>query len=253
MRAELVDDGGAGPPIVFLPGIGGTSAMALHCVQRLRPAFRVLRLRWVGGGDDDYPGLAASVLQVLEANSVGRAVLLAESFGVAVALQTALLAPAQVAGLALVNGFARYPRRGRLRLTRLASGLVGDRFYAWFRRRVGIRKLLGPRWTPELAAALAAKRTSFDAAYRARLRMLQRLDLVPRLGEVICPVALFAADQDRIVPAVPCARQLLAGLPDATLQVVPRAGHLLLPLAELPWPEWLAALWARAGGDRGST
>jgi hypothetical protein len=36
------------------------------------------------------------------------------------------------------------------------------------------------------------------------------------------------------------------GLADATLEILPRAGHVVLPLAEEPWVERLSALAARA-------
>jgi hypothetical protein len=36
--------------------------------------------------------------------------------------------------------------------------------------------------------------------------MIQHLDLRERLGEVRCPVSLYAADHDRVVASVPAAR-----------------------------------------------
>jgi hypothetical protein len=59
-------------------------------------------------------------------------------------------------------------------------------------------------------------------------------------------VALFASDSDKIVPSVPAAREMLRGLPDATLEILPRAGHVVLPLAEEPWVDRLRALERRA-------
>ena len=76
--------------------------------------------------------------------------------------------------------------------------------------------------------------------------MIAGLDLLPRLSELRIPVALVAADRDRIVPSVPCAQEMAAHLPDVTLEVVPGGGHLILPLAAQPWQERLDALAERA-------
>ena len=246
MRVELVDDEGDGPAVVYLPGIGGTGAMMLHCAVRLRERFRVLRLRYVGGGPDEYPALAASIDSLLAARGVDRALLLAESFGSGVGLTVALEHPARVAALGIVNGFARHPWRWKIQAGRLVGQVVGGPVYRWFRRRVGVRKLLGPRWDPELAAEIASKHVTFDAAYRGRLKMLIGLDLRARLTEVRAPVTLFVSDQDQLVPAQRCAAEMSAALPDVEVCRIENAGHVVLPLAALPWPDWVARLAARA-------
>ena len=247
MRAELVDDAGTGPAIAYLPGIGGLGAMAQSCVERLRTDFRALRLRYHAGGRADYAHLADSVAAVLDERAIDRALLLAESFGGGVAFELALRHPDRVRGLAIVNSFARYPRPGRLRVTRALAAVVGQRSYTWLRARVGVKKLLGPRYEPEFARRIAAKKPAFDRAFRERMRMVAGLDLRDRLGSVRQPVALFAADQDRILPSLPCAHELQQLLPDATLQVLRGTSHLVLPLDDLPWPAWMQALHERAG------
>ena len=45
------------------------------------------------------------------------------------------------------------------------------------------------------------------------------------------------------------AREMERALPDAKLQVVEGGGHLILPLRDLPWRDWLLDL---AGKIRGS-
>jgi alpha-beta hydrolase superfamily lysophospholipase len=69
---------------------------------------------------------------------------------------------------------------------------------------------------------------------------------------VRCPVSLFAAENDRVVAAVPAAREMAALLPDVELELLPRAGHLVLPLACEPWSERLERLARRAGALRAS-
>ena len=60
-------------------------------------------------------------------------------------------------------------------------------------------------------------------------------------------MAIYASDHDRIVPAIPGAEVMAAALPDATYEVLPGTGHLILPLAEEPWVERMRSLAVRAG------
>lgn len=244
-----MDDAGNGPAVAYLPGIGGTGTMARHCIERLRArGFRVIHFRYRGGGEDCYAHMAQTARAALAAAQppVPRWLLLAESFGGAVAVEAALAEPERIAGLALVNTFARYPRRAQLWIGRGLGAVAGPRFFQWVRQRARGRGLLGPRVEPALSAELRARKPTFDRAYLARLRMMLQLDLRPRLAELAVPVALFAADQDAVVPSVRCAEEIRARLPAATLRVLPNTGHLVLPLADLAWPEWLTELGRRA-------
>ncbi|MEZ5964456.1 MAG: alpha/beta hydrolase [Planctomycetota bacterium] len=249
MRADILDDDGHGPTVVYLPGIGGTGALMTPCAARLRARFRVIRLHYRPGGADSYAHLTDTALDALAAVEAGPSLLLAESFGGAIALRAALAAPQRVVALALVNSFVRYPRRGQLALTRAASALCPPGALRWLRMRVGARRALGAQERPELTATMAQRPPRFDAAYRARLRLVAELDLRRHLDGVRQPVALFAADRDRVVPSLACAREMLGLLPDADLRVLTGCSHLVLPLAELAWPEWLAALWQRVAAS----
>lgn len=251
MQAQVRSDGGSGPPLVYVPGIDGTGAFLLGAEARLAARFRVLTLRYAAGtppaaGADGYAALAASVAAAFGARVAQPALLLAESFGVAVALQVALDCPERVAGLALVNGFAYHPWRARLALSRLVAALVPHPLFRSVRHLAGPAALLGPRRAPEVERAFQALgETRLDGDYRRRLAMIQRLDLRPRLGMLHRPVAIFASDEDRIVPSVHAAREMHALLPDVELEVLPGAGHLVLPLAEEPWLERMERLARR--------
>ncbi|NOT31426.1 MAG: hypothetical protein HOP15_13345, partial [Planctomycetes bacterium] len=116
------------------------------------------------------------------------------------------------------------------------------------RTRFAQRGLFAPRRDEAaLQALLALSGAWFDARYRARLAWIEGLDLRAHLGAVRCPVALFAADHDRVVASVPAAREMAAALSDAELTVLRSAGHVVLPLSEEPWEERFERLAARAG------
>lgn len=255
MRADVLEDRGAGSPVIYIPGIDGTGELLLGTAKRIEAGFRLVRTsyraepvpRERAAEVDTYPALAASIAARCEELGLPGVLVLAESFGGAVALQLALERPDLVRGLLIVNSFARYPARERLAWARLGSPLVPRFAFDLGRRLLAAHALFGLYREP---AAIAAFRglpgTFFDGAYHRRLAMIESLDLVPRLPEVRCPAALVAGDADRIVPSVACLSEMAAGLPDATLEVVPGGGHMLLPLASQPWEERLARLAARA-------
>lgn len=253
MHARIVATGGAGPDLVYVPGIDGSGQLLLGAAERLERRFRLTRLAYAGDVRGDYGTLASSVAACVAAAGAQRALVLAESFGVAVALQTALDHPARVAALALVNGFAHY--RGRLGLM-VTRGLFALAPAAWIHAARGAflqRGLLAPRRdAAALEALLGLPGDWFDERYRARLAWIQRLDLRPRLAQIRCPVALYAAECDRVVESVPAALEMAAALPDVELIRIPAAGHLVLPLAEEPWEARLERLALRAGAGRSS-
>jgi pimeloyl-ACP methyl ester carboxylesterase len=248
MQVEILSTAGSGPPLVYVPGIDGSGELLLGTAARLERRFRLTRLCYRGEGGGDYASFAAGVAAAIEGAGGGRALVLAESFGVAVALQTALDHPERVAALALVNGFAHYRDRLGLALTRGLFALAPE---AWIRRaRPGFlqKGLFSPRRDEvALQELLALRGDWFGAGYRARLVLIQHLDLRPRLGEVRCPVAIYAADHDRVVASVPAAREMAERIPQAELVVLAQAGHVVLPLAAEPWEVRLDALARRAG------
>lgn len=238
--------------MVYVPGIDGTGDLLLGLEPRIEARMRLVRLAYTGDGDlpDTYADLAASAASVARAQGVGRCLLLAESFGGAVALQMALDHPELVAGLLIVNSFAYYPERLRLALARGVSPVVPPALFDLGRRWFASSQLFGRREDPAAIAAFQAlSGTFFDEAYERRLAMIAGLDLRPRLGDIRQPAALFASDADRIVPSLECMEELRTRLPDATLEVIEGGGHLALPLAAEPWPERLMDLARRAGLD----
>jgi len=248
MIAILRADGGQGPPLVYLPGIDGSGELLLGTAARLERRFRLVRLAWRPDGDDTYEALARAVVALLESLRVGRALFLAESFGGALGLQLALDHPGHVRGVAIVNGFAHFRRRARLALTALVLPLVPSPLFRLGRRALGPRELIGPRRDPEVERLfLALPGIECDEGYARRLRMIRALDLRPRLAEIRRPVALYASERDRVVDSVFQAREMAARLPDATMEILPASGHVVLPFADEPWVERMEALAARAG------
>lgn len=250
MNAKLRGDAGVGLPVVYVPGIDGTGDLMLGLEARLERAVRLVRVCYdVDDPEvpDTYEALAKSIAEVVRAQGVERCVVIAESFGGAVALQLALDEPELVAGLMIVNSFAYYSRRAHLALMLALSPFVTEWTFNFARKHFAPRQLFGRSDPQALADFQALPGVSLDEGYLRRARMIQGLDLRPRVGGVTQPVALFAGDVDQVVPSVQSLGELQRLLPDATLEVLPGGGHVVLPLAEEPWVERVLALGRRAG------
>lgn len=88
VRLEVLDWGGNGPPMVFLPGFGNTAHVFAEFAPRFSDAFRVLAVTRLGFGVSgrpssgyDVPTLAAVTLAVLDSLSLEPVAIVAHSFG----------------------------------------------------------------------------------------------------------------------------------------------------------------------------
>lgn len=105
-----VEEFGAGPPVVFVPGGAMTHRVWDHQVAVLQRRFRSLALDLRGsGGSDKPPGgysvdlFAADVAALVEALELEHPVVAGHGLGAHVALRLAATRPGLVAGLALVS------------------------------------------------------------------------------------------------------------------------------------------------------
>jgi len=245
IRARLLDDAGTGHAIVYVPGIDGSGELLLGTTERLRRVARLVRLRYEtidAGGEPEigYDGLAGSVVAVLDELGIESCALLAESFGGAVAMHVALAHRERVSRLELVNTFPHFSRRTNLCVSRTFAPLVPKWLFTLGRNVSCPWSLFGKR---READAIRRFReiggTCFDRGYRHRLAMLAVLDLRPLLSEIAQPVTIYAGTEDRVVDSVPQARAMQQLLPNANVEIVDGGGHLILPLASLPWERWL--------------
>jgi pimeloyl-ACP methyl ester carboxylesterase len=102
------DDGGHGAPVVLLhAGIADRTMWAEHLEPLAGAGYRALAFDLPGFGDAPVaPGEHApwqDVLETMDDLSVDRAAIVGNSFGAAVALRLAVVAPARVSALALVS------------------------------------------------------------------------------------------------------------------------------------------------------
>jgi len=232
--------------VLYLPGLDGTGRL-LHRQVGLHKRYDVLCESYPQERAATYEELAATAAEHLEAAADRPAVILAESFGGAVGLSLALARPELVERLVLVNTFAYFPARLRIRLAAwLGKGLPDKP------SNPATRRLRGPFFfSPDIPAR--ERDAWWDrtgavpmSAFGRRLGMIAGLDLRARLPAVAAPTLVLTAPDDRIVP--PAAGEDLARrLSRARLLRVP-VGHAALIHPRVDVAELLAdaGLWQAA-------
>src|SRR5262245_32611003 len=95
-------------PLIYLPGLDGTGRL-LHRQPELHRAYDVHCVAYPQNTPNTYRELAGLAAEHFD--KTGPGIVLAESFGGAVALTLALARPELVERLVLVNTFAYFPRR----------------------------------------------------------------------------------------------------------------------------------------------
>lgn len=220
----LVD--GRGAPLVYVPGMDGTGLLFYRQVPLLMGRFRVgtYALR-----DEarDMETLVADLARIVGevAPDGAPAVLVAESFGGALAMSFALAHPERVRALVVLNSFPHYGGQGRLRLAIGGIGLMPWGAMRIVRRLTAFR--LHSRFThrAEIARFHVLTAAATRHGYLNRLRILTRYDLRGRLAELRVPTLFLAADRDHLIPSVAQARLMSSRVPGAAMRILPGHGH----------------------------
>lgn len=208
-------------PLLYCPGIDGTGRL-LFRQSRLFERYAVRCLAYPQDRSHTYTDLVALARAELE--RAGESIVLAESFGGAVALRLALECPELVSRLVLVNTFAHFPRRPLIEVLAFLG-----RYFPGRPAHPLTRPLRGPIFfAPDVPRAERLRWWELTAdvplsALGRRLELIGGLDLLPRLGEIRAPTLVLAAPNDRVVP--PSAGQTLARQLPAAKLIRPRAGH----------------------------
>jgi len=234
-----VETHGAGPPLVLAHGFGGSArnwrpqlralkdAHALH-VYDARGHARSPRI--ARAADASAEAVVADFAEV--ASRAGAALVIAGglSMGAATALRFALAEPARIRALVLMAppAGARSRRGVSASAAEFASAIEREGLEA-----AGARFAWGPNagLDPQAASWVRAGFLEHDAQSLAHLlrEYLARLEtpaeLAPELARIHAPVLLVVGDRD--AASLPTAHELASALPDARLEVIAGAGHVV--------------------------
>lgn len=224
----------AAPVVLFLHGLGSSSADWALQSHFFSPNYRVLLVDLRGHGRSRHPGgrltielMADDVAALLARLEINSAHVVGLSLGGCVAQTLALRYPARVRSLILVNTFARLRPNGVRGLFRMITRVGLLLFAPMSVIAVYIAQGLFPK--PEQAAfykaAIASLSQNPKKAYLASIRALVYFDLRERLGMIQCPTLIIAGDRDRTIPLT--AKQALCrSIPGAQMRVIPDSGHV---------------------------
>ena len=250
-----IDEAGAGPPLVLLHGLATSSVIWAAVVGELSRTRRVVTVDLPGFGrsapvDDDFEleRVASRIAHGLAARGVtGPYDIVGHSLGGVVAAALAANRPRSAARLVLVApaGLAPLPPIAVRMLAAAADPLLAAR-----RRLAPLAELpLGRRALLTFAAADGARippsqaRMMMQASAQARrtsaaLATVAATDLRALLERVRAPIGVIWGDADRTISSV-YARMLMQARPDARIEIIHGAGHVVM--AERP-TEFTAAL-----------
>src|ERR1700737_2913115 len=177
------------------------------------------------------PGLARQAAHLLDALGHPRVDVLGVSLGGAVAQELAIMNPHRVRRLVLAStmcGLGGLPGNP-LALAIMATPL---RYYSPAFMRATASTLYGPTVSADsdlLREQINARRSRPPTlwGYLSQLTAVAGWTSLPWLHRVHSPTLVMSGGSDPIVPPIN-ARILAARIPDAQLELIPRAGHLLL-------------------------
>lgn len=244
-----ITQAGDGPDVLLIHGASSDSGVWMPTVfPSLTPRFRLTAYDRPGMGDTIERPRGASALAfqagvtagVMDAADLKRPIVVAHSYGGAIALRLALDYPGRIGGLVLIAPVAyEWPGGVSWHLYWSANPLIGGLFnnvlsrpFAMSAARQGTRSAFAPSpMPPGYFEGAGVARAIRPAAMRANA-----LDLIPLKAEVVAqqdryaslgmPVALLAGDGDSVVSTSIHALRLAQTLPHARIEVVRDAGHL---------------------------
>ena len=203
--------GGAGPPVVLIPGLGGDGRFWAGVTARLADRFDVIVVDHRGAGRSGRPpgpytieGIASDVLAVLDAERCASAHLVGHSTGGAIVQTIALDAPTRARSLVISGSWDRSDARFRAafaaRAALLDAGLTGP--YQQLTHVFGY----DPAWIDEHEANLDMAVVNAEMALAplsvaaARVRMLLAFDRSADLRRITQPALIVGARDDALIP-----------------------------------------------------
>jgi 3-oxoadipate enol-lactonase len=228
-------EAGAGPLVVFLHGLGMTRTGFDPQLAALAAGYRCAAWDMPGYGASPPPAgelsfalLADALADWIAALGESEAHVVGLSLGGQIALHTALRHPGLVRSLALLDSSPAFGLDGtdpeawkRLRLAALDAGETPASM-----AEPVLRSIMAPgAEAAAVAAAVASMARISPAGLRAAVECLPTHDVRARLREVRAPALVLVGDQDEETP-LSYAEALAAGIPGATLHVIPGAGHI---------------------------
>ncbi len=216
------------PPLVLIHGAGGMNLYWPPEVRRL-PGYNVYAVDLPGHGKSDMldgqqtiGDYARYFVQWLESIQLRRAVLIGHSMGGAIAMALAIHHPEYVVGLGLIGSGAR------LRVHPEVLSFTADQTTFYKAVDFLVSYSFCPDAPPRLVE-LATKRLedTRQSVLYGDLVACDRFDVMDQLSAIQQDTLVLCGEDDHMTP-VRYAQYLASSIPHARLQVIPRAGHMVM-------------------------
>jgi len=226
---------GAGEPVLFLHGLGSSSASWELQKEAFASRYRLIVPDIRGHGRSDKPPgpysmalFGADIVGLMDALEIPAAHVVGLSLGGMIGFQMAVDNPGRLLSLVAVNsGPEVVPRT------------LKEKWAIWQRRLLvnlfsmdRIAETIGTRLFPEpeqaelRRAAIEGFAANDKAAYKAATGAILGWSVRQRLGEIRCPVLLIASDMD--YTPVSAKEAYLAEIPAARLVVIENSRHAVI-------------------------
>ncbi len=238
--------GGTGRPLMLLHSLLADRSSFDRVAPMLARTHRVYLLDLPGFGESDFvdgglDAVADRVAAGIRALALtDKPILLGNGYGGFVALNTVLRHPDLAERVVLADCGAAFSEPGRAAFRGMSAAVEKGGLSAI--ADVAMRRLFAPEYQAEHPELVAERRQRFlglsTTTFHAAAASLATLDLRPQLRGMTLPALVLVGEMDEATPS-PMSVELAAGLPAATLQILPGLAHV--PQLQAP-DRFLAAI-----------
>ncbi|MDP6871992.1 MAG: alpha/beta fold hydrolase [Alphaproteobacteria bacterium] len=232
------DEMGAGPPVVFLHGIGGNRTNWRDQLQACAPQYRAIAWDARGyGQSDDYEGpldfsqFADDMVRLLDHLEIAKAILVGLSMGGRISQDLYFRYPGRVGAMVLCDTFPgtspTLPPKEREEFIALRKGpLVAGKTLREMAEPLA-KTLVSANAAPDHFQRLVESIEALhQESYIKTLEASMRYDRAVDLGTISVPVQLIYGAEDRLTPPG-IGEEMARQIPGALLAVIEGAGHLV--------------------------
>ena len=234
-----------GDTIILVPGIDGTAQLFYRQMPLLAERFNVVAFPLRDDADATMATLIEDLRVLITEVAPDGAVLLGESFGGALSMSFALAHRELVKGLVIINSFPWLRNRPQLHVGRILLRLIPSAAMPHIRRGTASRMHSRHTNADDLAEFWKHTDDIDQIGYRSRLGILGRYDIRHRLREIVAPTLLLAADEDKLIPSVRCARYMHERIPNSSMTVLAGYGNICLITHDLDLRTYVLPWWDR--------
>ncbi|MDJ0658832.1 MAG: alpha/beta hydrolase [Crocosphaera sp.] len=222
------------PLLIYFPGMDGTGKLFHRQGEKLKDFFSIRCLSIPSNDQSDWSTLVENTVTLikkeLESYPHSSVYLCGESFGGCLALKVALAIPELMEKIILINPASSFNKRPFLKLGVELNRWVPDFVYKG--STVILLSFLGSldrMKNRDSQALLAAMQSLPQEVVSWRLSLLRDFEINPdNLRQFKKPILLLASQEDKLLPSVEEAKELVDCFPNSRLTILPKSGHACL-------------------------